>query len=305
MFAPLFEMMSQQECEELLAHTHVGRLAFTLHDVVDVVPLGFSFEKGWIYGRTNPGGKLGTLDRNRRVAFEADEFTGPFEWRSVVVHGSFYLLDPDSDEDAKAKLARLFPDAFGHEDPVSFRNQFFGISIEETTGRKAKPTAGDRKAAASGPRPERGPDPARDSHVRKAVLDEIARISQQRERNVHVAVEEGVVILTGTVSDAHLRSVIDDAIAGVSGVRGIVQSLDVEWPIRIQRTPTEVAVEAADAVDRLLSDDASRVVVVFENGWLRLEGNASMEDRQRLMSSLQHVAGSRGIIDRLTDTVSA
>ena len=216
---PLFEEMSQQQCEELLARSHVGRLGFALHDAVDVVPLSFHFEKGWIYGRTSPGGKLVTLDRNRRVAFEVDEFSGPFEWRSVVVHGSFYLLDPDSDDEAKKTLTRLFPNAFGGADPVSFRNQFFGISIEETAGRSAKPTSGKKKTIVPGRPPEHGPDPALDSHLRKAVIAEIARINDGREKNVRTAVEDGVVILTGTVSDGRLRSALDTAIAALPGVR--------------------------------------------------------------------------------------
>jgi nitroimidazol reductase NimA-like FMN-containing flavoprotein (pyridoxamine 5'-phosphate oxidase superfamily) len=92
--APLFDELSTEECERILGQGHVGRLAYSLHDVVDVVPLGYQFEKGWIYGRTSPGGKITTLDRNRRVAFEVDEVGGTFDWKSVVLHGSFYLLDP-------------------------------------------------------------------------------------------------------------------------------------------------------------------------------------------------------------------
>lgn len=305
MLAPLFEEMSQQECEDLLVRMRVGRLAFALHDAVDVVPLGFHFEQGWIYGRTSPGGKLATLDRNRRVAFEVDEFGGPFEWKSVVIHGSFYLLDPDSDEKAKKKLERLFPDAFSGTDPVSFRNQFFGISIEQTVGRSAKPTSGQKKPVVQQTRPEPGPDPTRDAQLRQAVVAEIARVGQEREKNVRTGVEDGVVILTGTVSNSRLRSDLDTAIAALPGVRGIAQELDVEWPIRVQRTSAEVALEAANAVERLLPDGANHVVVVFENGWIRLEGNASADDRQRLLSSLQHIAGSRGVIDRLKDTTSS
>lgn len=40
MLAPLFETMSPQECEDILMRAHVGRLAFTSDDVVDVVPVG-------------------------------------------------------------------------------------------------------------------------------------------------------------------------------------------------------------------------------------------------------------------------
>lgn len=301
MLAPLFDELSKENCEQLLGRMHVGRLAFALHDAVDVVPLGYHFEKGWIYGRTSPGGKLATLDRNRRVAFEVDEFSGPFEWRSVVVHGSFYLLDPDSDNETKTKLTRIFPEAFAERDPVSFRNQFFGISIEEMSGRMAKPESAPPRPVVHEVVSESVPDPYNDAQVRKSVLGEVARISGGLEENIRTGVEDGVVILTGTVSNTRLRSALDAAIAAIPGVRGIVQELDVAWPVRVQRTSTEVALEAVAVVNSVVQGNSSHVVAVFENGWIRLEGNASASDRQRLMSSLQHIAGSRGVIDKLKE----
>jgi Predicted flavin-nucleotide-binding protein len=301
MLAPLFDELSREDCERLLERTHVGRLAFALHDVVDVVPIGHHFEKGWIYGRTSPGGKLATLDRNRRVAFEVDEVGGPFEWKSVVLHGSFYLLDPASDAETKAKLERIFPDAFSGNDPVSFRNQFFGISVEEMSGRMAKPEAAAPKPVVQEPAEITGPDPASDARVRKAVLEEVGRLGNGREENIRTGVEDGVVILTGSVSNARLRSALDDALAVLPGVRGIVQELDVAWPVKVQRTPIEIALEAVAAVKRVLPDDSGHVVPIFENGWIRLEGNVSTGDRQRLVASLQHISGSRGVIDKLKE----
>lgn len=301
MLAPLFDELSREDCERLLERTHVGRLAFALHDVVDVVPLGYHFENGWVYGRTSPGGKLTTLDRNRRVAFEVDEVGGQYEWQSVVLHGSFYLLDPASDAETKTKLKRFFPDAFSGNDPVSFRNQFFGISIEEMSGRRAKPEAAPAKPVIQVPAGASGPDPANDARIRKAVLEEVARLDNDREENIRTAVEDGVVILTGSVSHARSRSALDDAVAALPGVRGIVQELDVAWPVKVQRTPTEIALEAVAAVKRVLPDDSGHVVPIFENGWIRLEGNVSAGDRQRLVASLQHIAGSRGVIDKLKE----
>lgn len=293
--------MAPKECEELLQRAHVGRLAYALHDAVDVVPLGFRFDKGWIYGRTSPAGKLETLDRNRRVAFEVDEFKGPFEWSSVVVQGSFYLLDPDSSDSVRQTLQGLFPDAFGNDDPVAFRNQFFGILIEEMTGRSARPVAGEKKPVMPAAAPSRSANAAEDARLRNVVVAEIARIAEGERDKVRTAVESGIVILTGSVSTQPVRSAIDTAIAAVPGVNAIVQQLDVEWPVKIQRTPTEVALDAAQAVKESLGGESHHIVVICENGWIRLEGNVASGDHQRLLSSLEHIPGSRGVIDRLSD----
>ncbi|HXV16267.1 MAG TPA: pyridoxamine 5'-phosphate oxidase family protein [Gemmatimonadaceae bacterium] len=301
MLAPLFDELSREECEQLLERTHVGRLAFALHDVVDVVPLGYHFEKGWIYGRTSPGGKLATLDRNRRVAFEIDDVSGPLDWKSVIVHGSFYLLDPASGAETRTKLERIFPDAFSDTDPVSFRNQFFGISIEEMSGRMAKPDAAQPRPVIQAAVEASASDPAGDAQVRKAVLEEVARLSDGRQENIRTGVEDGVVILTGSVSSARLRSALDDALATLPGVRGIVQELDVAWPVKVQRTSTEIALEAVAAIRKALPDGSNHVVAIFENGWIRLEGNVSPADHQPLLASVQHIPGSRGVIDKLME----
>jgi len=304
MATPRFEEMSREQCNELLERSHVGRLAFSLHDVVDVVPIGIKFKDGRMYGRTGPGGKLATLDRNRRVAFEVDEFTGPFEWKSVVVHGSFYLLDAGTGE-TRQQLSDLFPEAFGENDPAAFRNQFFSIAIEEMTGRSPSPEAGERKeAVVDGARPAVAANPEQDQQLRDRVVAEIESLSPRQE-NVKCEVDNGVVILSGSVSDTHLRSAVEARVADTEGVRGIVQQIDVEWPVRIQPTPAEVALAASDIVSRSAGGAKAHVVAVYDNGWIRLEGHASEAERQRIQSSLQHIAGSRGVIDRIkiTDSV--
>jgi Predicted flavin-nucleotide-binding protein len=292
--------MSRQQCNELLERSRVGRLAFALHDAVDVVPIGFTFKDNRIYGRTSPGGKLATLDRNRRIAFEVDEFSGPFEWSSVVIHGSFYLMDAEAGE-TRQQLTELFPEAFREDDPAAFRNQFFSIMIEEMTGRCAVPEAGEKREVVAGSVPAAAGDAEQDQRIRGRVLEEIGRLAPS-QRNIKCAVERGVVILSGSVSDARLRSTLEAAITALEGVRGVVQEMDIEWPVRIQPTPAEVALEASDIVSKSTRDGKAHVVAVYESGWIRLEGHASEDERQRIRSSLQHVAGTRGLIDRIRIT---
>ena len=53
---PLFKALSFAESEAVLHRNNVGRLAFALHDRVDVVPIHYVYLNGWIYGRTAPAG---------------------------------------------------------------------------------------------------------------------------------------------------------------------------------------------------------------------------------------------------------
>ena len=126
-----------------------NRPTYSLHDRVDIAPIHFVFEGVWVYGRTAPGGKLESILTNRWVALEIDEYRGTFDWLSVVVHGSFYLLAPDpgaaGDADGTALIEKHFPGALGADDPTPFRNQFFRIHVSEISGRYAQPTGGKRR----------------------------------------------------------------------------------------------------------------------------------------------------------------
>src|SRR3954468_16517347 len=89
-----FRELSRDEIEQMLLRNNVGHLAFSLHDRVDVQPIHYVYERGWLYGRTSEGDKIMSLVHNQWVAFEVDEVNALFDWKSSVIHGSFWILHP-------------------------------------------------------------------------------------------------------------------------------------------------------------------------------------------------------------------
>ena len=147
---PRIRALGTAECERLLARNTVGRIAFALHDRVDVQPIHYVYEAGWLYGRTSEGAKLTTLAHNQWMAFEVDEVRGVFDWASVVVRGSFYRIDADGPPSQRAAAAhavdllrRIVPETFEADDPVDFRTVLFRISVGTITGRVATPPEDD------------------------------------------------------------------------------------------------------------------------------------------------------------------
>ncbi len=141
---PTFRVLSPEECHALLDRHHVGRMAFARKDLVDIEPVHFVHDDGWLYGRTQPGTKLEVLTHHRWVAFEVDEVDALFDWRSVVVKGGFYVLRPQGSEDERALydkgvavLRRLVPESFTDDDPLPERAIVFRIHIDEIHGRAA------------------------------------------------------------------------------------------------------------------------------------------------------------------------
>lgn len=150
--APRITAMNRTACEALLKRNHVGRLAYSFRDRVNIVPLHYVYRDGWIYGRTSIGDKVAKLRHNRWVAFEVDEIEDSFEWRSVVARGALYLLHPDETPDevwaqTVNVLTNAMPDIFTARDPVPSRTELFRISVDELTGRRAssKPQRASRQ----------------------------------------------------------------------------------------------------------------------------------------------------------------
>lgn len=145
---PRFRELDRRACEAILAKHSVGRLAFALHDRVDIAPLHYALVDGWIYGRTSLGAKLNSVAHNRWVAFEVDEVDGPFDWRSVVVHGAWYHWDsaPPAEQATWERgieaLRRLVPGTLEASDPVPFRTVVFRVHLAEVTGRECTSSRG-------------------------------------------------------------------------------------------------------------------------------------------------------------------
>ena len=141
---PVFRQLGEAEMRELLQRNRVGRIAFSLHDRVDIEPIHYVYGGDWLYCRTSAGAKLATLAHRPWVAFEVDEVAGVFDWRSVVARGVAYRLSGDGSEDERHRYARavellreVIPESLTARDPVPFRGVVLGIHVDEMTGRAA------------------------------------------------------------------------------------------------------------------------------------------------------------------------
>lgn len=149
--------LTRTEIDAILSRNNVGRIAFSFHDRIDIEPINYVYRDGWIYGRTSKGSKIDAIAHHRWVAFEVDEVSGLFEWRSVVVKGGFYIMnsevpghhgpgDTSAQEDPSfaqgiALLRSLIPDTLLSADPAPYRHTVFRIHLDEVTGREAVPTS--------------------------------------------------------------------------------------------------------------------------------------------------------------------
>jgi nitroimidazol reductase NimA-like FMN-containing flavoprotein (pyridoxamine 5'-phosphate oxidase superfamily) len=151
---PHFRELGKDEIEAILARNNVGRIGYAKGQQVEIQPVHYVYSDGWIYGRTSYGSKYEAIGTGAYkwwpVVFQVDEVEGLFSWRSVLVRGGFYVLDPEGTppdreaaEQAVRALRTLIPETLQAGDPVPSRTVLFRISVQEATGREAVP-AGSR-----------------------------------------------------------------------------------------------------------------------------------------------------------------
>jgi nitroimidazol reductase NimA-like FMN-containing flavoprotein (pyridoxamine 5'-phosphate oxidase superfamily) len=152
--APSFFVLNTKDCARILKRNHVGRLAFRNGPAVDIEPLGYVWREPWLFMRSAYGAKLEALAHDPFVAFEVDEVDGPFDWRSVVVHGTIYMIPADSGpvereqfRRAMRALRRAMPETLTDDDPVPERQIVYGLHADRIDGRMAqsRPKPGQRK----------------------------------------------------------------------------------------------------------------------------------------------------------------
>jgi nitroimidazol reductase NimA-like FMN-containing flavoprotein (pyridoxamine 5'-phosphate oxidase superfamily) len=142
---PEFLILTTADCRRVLARNHLGRLAFFNGKSVDIEPIGFALKGEWLYARSAYGTKIESLSRRPFVALEVDEVLGPFDWRSVVVHGTIYELPLDGSDAERRERSRAvnaikaaMPGAFTGHDPTPERQIVYGLHIDKLDGRMAR-----------------------------------------------------------------------------------------------------------------------------------------------------------------------
>lgn len=303
---PALGVLGRAQCEVVLHRNVVGRLGFTLHDRVNITPVHFAYEDGWIYGRTQPCGKLLPILRNRRVAFEVDEHQDLFDWSSVIVHGPLYLIEPETSQTEKTTYAialrllrRILPSTLSDDDPVPFRNQLFRIQVSEISGRFSEHGGTVMRARNPPIRDERA-TPEADAALRTRALKAVSSALPLATTQVHVDVFDGVVVLTGVVESPSDRHALERELLRTANVRAVVQQIETALPEHRRPEPPEMARAAIRQLDTGSPLTGADIKVVIEHEWVRVEGGAATSElRDEVIRRLRNVNGSRGVIDRV------
>ena len=128
----VLEVLSEQECLQLLAHRAVGRVALTVGAMPAIFPVNYALLGHDVVFRTAPGTKLQAASMNAVVAFEVDEIDEAVQggWSVLVVGVARELHGPEREAAAATGLEPWAPEG---------RDHVVAISLDMVSGRRVLP----------------------------------------------------------------------------------------------------------------------------------------------------------------------
>jgi osmotically-inducible protein OsmY len=142
-----------------------------------------------------------------------------------------------------------------------------------------------------------------DIELRKDVLDELDWDPSIDARTIGVAVEDGVIELTGHVDNYIDKTNAERIVKRVHGVHGVANDVEVKLPSSAERDDVDIARSAVQALEWNVLIPKNRITVTAANGWLTLEGKVDWFYQKRAAEdSVVVLAGVRGVTNRLSVT---
>lgn len=124
------DVLTDEQCWELLRANQIGRLATVVGGSVDIFPINFIVYEEQILFKTAEGSKLAGVMAHHEVAFEIDGYNPDTnEAWSVVMSGMARILSHDDELDVAESLP-LFP---WNTDP---KNRYVAIEPNSLSGRR-------------------------------------------------------------------------------------------------------------------------------------------------------------------------
>lgn len=142
-----------------------------------------------------------------------------------------------------------------------------------------------------------------DIDLRKDVLEELEWDPSIDARTIGVAVEDGIVALTGHVPSYAAKTSAERIVKRVLGVFGVANDLEVKLLSTAQRDDVDVARSAVNALEWNVSVPKGHVKVAVSKGWVTLDGGVEWYYQKRAAEdTVMVLAGVRGVTNNVTVT---
>lgn len=138
-----------------------------------------------------------------------------------------------------------------------------------------------------------------DKQIRQDVIEELEFEPSINAEHIGVAVEDGVVTLTGHVTSYAQKIDAEAAAQGVKGVRAIALEIDVRYPFEKHVEDDQIAKRAADTLAAHLPAREG-VSVTVQKGWVVLTGEVHWQYQKVAAEyAVRRIEGVTGLTNRI------
>jgi osmotically-inducible protein OsmY len=135
-----------------------------------------------------------------------------------------------------------------------------------------------------------------DLELKKSVEAEMDYEPSVHAAEIGVAAKDGIVTLTGRVQSYWEKLAAERAASRVSGVKAVVNELEIRLPSFSERTDEDIARAALNALDWSISVPSERIKVKVSKGWITLEGNVEWQyQKAAAEKAVRFLTGVKGV----------
>jgi osmotically-inducible protein OsmY len=137
--------------------------------------------------------------------------------------------------------------------------------------------------------------------LRQNVMDELEFEPSIDAAHIGVTAENGVVTLTGYVTNYAQKMSAEAAARRVRGVRGLANEIEVRYPGHAPNADDEIAQRALNMLGWNVSVPANAVQVTVQDGWVTLRGEVQWQyQRTAAADAVSGLSGITGIVNNIT-----
>ena len=132
--------------------------------------------------------------------------------------------------------------------------------------------------------------------LRRNVLDELEWEPSIDAADIGVMAHGGVVTLTGFAGSYAEKLKAEQVVKRVHGVKGVANDIEVRVPGHAERSDSDIARAAVDALRWKWSVPGDQIKVSVSKGWITLEGDVQWQfQKTAAQEAVFHLVGVRGV----------
>lgn len=139
-----------------------------------------------------------------------------------------------------------------------------------------------------------------DEILQKNVQDALKWEPQLQAAEIGVIAKNGIVTLTGTVDNYYKKSEVENAIKKVSGVKAIVEKIQIKTSDSKDITDNIIAERILNVFKSDFSIPHEKIKLKVEKGWVTLDGNVNWKyQKEASKSAITGLMGVRGVTNNI------